>query len=215
MLGKRKKQFSMPPHKKQPYIRSTQRSIPGVSKQFGSGYNPKAISYRRPPPNLERKWFDNTGVANTWVTSTTGLSAHTAFDNLVRIAQGDTGHTRNGNKIMITKINLRFTSEVTGVSNGTFDDTTPGDVYFRWFLIIDTQANGAIPAMTDIFEENPNNVSFDVYNSLLETGRFKILMDKFVRVPHACPMFNTVSHNTHTQTRIMHHNKSFNVNIPI
>lgn len=215
MLGKRKKQFSMPPHKKQPYIRSTQRSIPGVSKQFGSGYNPKAISYRKPPPNSEVKWNDAFITNDTWVTNVTGLPPHKAFDNLLLIAHGDNGYNRQGNKIMVTKINFRFTSGVQGASNGTFEDTTPGDVWFRWFLIIDTQSNGAVPAMTDVFEELPDGVQFDVYNSLREAGRFKVLMDKFVKVPQAHPMFNSVSHNTHTATRHSHCKKTFNVNLPI
>ena len=34
-----------------------------------------------------------------------------------------------------------------------------------------------------LFEENPTNLDqFDMYNSLFETGRFKTLMDKFIRV---------------------------------
>ena len=45
--------------------------------------------------------------------------------------------------------------------------------------MIDTQANGAFPNLTDVFEENPTGGDqFDIYNSLRETGRYKILMDK-------------------------------------
>ena len=45
--------------------------------------------------------------------------------------------------------------------------------------MIDTQANGAFPNLTDVFEENSHWWrSIDIYNSLRETGRYKILMDK-------------------------------------
>ena len=49
--------------------------------------------------------------------------------------------------------------------------------------MIDTQANGAFPNLTDVFEENPTGGDqFDIYNSLRETGRYKILMDKVLRI---------------------------------
>ena len=42
--------------------------------------------------------------------------------------------------------------------------------------MIDTQANGAFPNLTDVFEEkNPGGDQFDIYNSLRETGRYKNL----------------------------------------
>ena len=215
MLGKRRKQFAMPPHKKPAYIRTTQRDIPGP-KQYGRGYNPKAISHRKPPPNLERKWLDSSSSTSSWVAPGSGLPSHTAFDNLLKLAQGDEGYQRQGNKIMVTKITLRFTSQLDQNSNSTFNSTTPGDVYFRWFLIIDTQANGAFPAITDIFEERPTTGdSYDVFNSLLECGRYKVLMDKYVREPAAAPMYNSTTGHTQVPKRLIHHNKTFDVNLPV
>jgi len=216
MLGKRRKQFAMPHGKKPKYITTASSNVRTQPRQFGAGYNPKAVSNRRPPPNLEKKWFDVTASGTSWVAAGSGLPSHTAFDSLVKISQGDEGYNRQGNKIMVTKVTLRFTSQADQNSNTTFTSTTPGDVYFRWFLIIDTQANGAFPAVTDIFEERPTaGDSYDLFNSLLESGRYKILMDKYVRVPAAAPMYNSTSQHTHVPNRLIHHQKSFNLNLPI
>ena len=57
--------------------------------------------------------------------------------------------------------------------------------------MIDTQANGAFPNLTDVFEENPTGGDqFDIYNSLRETGRYKILMDKVLRINELTPGWN-------------------------
>ena len=217
MLGtKRKKQWAQKTNSKRRFMRTASDIVPFAPKQFGAGYNPKAVSYRKPPPNLERKWSDTTGVFTSWVSAGGGLPSHAAVDSLVRIAQGDAGHNRQGNKIMVTNINLRATVECIENANNTFTDTTPGDVYFRWMLIIDTQANGAFPSITDIFEESPSGGDqFDIFNSLLEAGRYKVLMDKFIRVPAAAPMYNGASGKTHVPNRLIHFKKSFKVNLPV
>ena len=67
---------------------------------------------------------------------------------------------------MVRSIDLRGT-----VSSQTFrqrlDDLKCETHYFRWILMIDTQANGAFPNLTDVFEENPTGGDqFDIYNSL-------------------------------------------------
>ena len=185
-------------------------------RQFGAGYNPKQISNRKPPPNQELKWFDTTGGATSWVAAGGGLPSHTAFQSLNLIYAGDNGYNRNGSKIMVKQIHLRATCQLEQNSNTSFTSTTPGDVYFRWMLIIDTQANGSNPAITDIFEENPSGGdSFDIYNSLTETGRFKFLMDKFIKVPQASPMYNTNTQHTHVPNRLVHFKKSFKLDLPI
>ena len=44
--------------------------------------------------------------------------------------------------------------------------------------MIDTQANGAF-LIWQMYSKNPTGGDqFDIYNSLRETGRYKILMDK-------------------------------------
>ena len=50
-------------------------------------------------------------------------------------------------------------------SGSDFDDLKYETHYFRWILMIDTQANGAFPNLTDVFEENPTGGDqFDIYN---------------------------------------------------
>jgi len=217
MIGKRKKQFSYPASKKPYGARAASDIVPFAAKnQFGPGYNPKRISYRAPPPNGEVKWFDTSNSISSWVAASADLPSHVAIDSLNRIEGGDKGYNRNGNKIQVTKINLRGTCLLGQNSNETFNSTTPGEVYFRWLLIIDTQCNGSTPAATDIFEQSPvSQDQFSVYNSLTESGRFKVLMDKFIRVNQAHPMFNTETHHTHVGNRLTFFKKTFKVNLPI
>ena len=83
---------------------------------------------------------------------------------------------------MVRSIDLRGTVEVAKHSGSDFDDLKCETHYFRWILMIDTQANGAFPNLTDVFEENPTGGDqFDIYN-FRETGRYKILMDKVLRI---------------------------------
>ena len=56
---------------------------------------------------------------------------------------------------MVRSIDLRGTAEVAKHSGSDFDDLKCETHYFRWILMIDTQANGAFPNLTDVFEENP------------------------------------------------------------
>lgn len=213
MLGKRRKQFSAPAH----YDSKRRKVVNNLApKQFGSGYNPKAISRVKPPANAEVKWYDKSAITAAWGAAGGGIPSYIYVDSLNRIAQGDTGDTRDGNKILVTKLSLRGTCEAYQNSNGTFTSTTPGEVYFRWMVIIDTQANGANPALTDVFESDPTGADqFDIYNSLTETGRYKILMDKFIKVNAACPIYNTNTQHTHVQNRLTHFKKTFNLNLPI
>jgi len=217
MLGKRRKQFSYPSGKKTYGNRGASDVVPFASKnQFGPGYNPKRISYRPPPPNGEVKWFDVSGSYTTWVAASADLPSHVMLDSLNRIEAGDKGFNRNGNKIQVTKINIRGACLMAENSNTTFTATSPGQVYFRWMLMIDTQANGSSPGATDIFEQNPTSLDqFDVYNSLTESGRFKVLMDKFIRVDQAHPMYNSTTEHTHVGNRLTHFKKTIKVNLPI
>ena len=64
--------------------------------------------------------------------------------------------------------------------------------------MIDTQANGAFPNLTDVFEEKSHWWrSIDIYNSLRETGRYKILMDKVLRINELTPGWNTQTNRWH------------------
>ena len=150
--------------------------------QFGPGYNPKVVSARPPPPNAEIKWYDQTGVS-TFNNVSSSIPVHAAVGSLNLISQGDQGDNRNGQKIMVRSIDLRGTVEVAKHSGSDFDDLKCETHYFRWILMIDTQANGAFPNLTDVFEENPTGGDQLISTiPLRETGRYKILMDKVLRI---------------------------------
>ena len=70
-------------------------------------------------------------------------SLYAAVGSLNLISQGDQGDNRNGQKIMVRSIDLRGTVEVAKHSGSDFDDLKCETHYFRWILMIDTQANGA------------------------------------------------------------------------
>ena len=80
------------------------------------------------------------------------LFVRPAVGSLNLISQGDQGDNRNGQKIMVRSIDLRGTVEVAKHSGSDFDDLKCETHYFRWILMIDTQANGAFPNLTDVFE---------------------------------------------------------------
>lgn len=209
MLGKRKKQIAYP---KQWDAKRKKTA----NQQFGPGYNPKQVSYRKPPPNAELKWFDKTSVQNGWNAAGGGMPSNLTTTTLVDIAAGDDGYNRNGNKIMVRKLTIRGACELDQNDSATFTSTTPGEVWFRWLIIIDTQANGGIPALTDVFEEDPTSGdSYDLYNSLKEAGRYKVIMDKYIKVNQAHPMYNTTSGHTHVANRVTHFKKTINLNLPI
>ena len=142
--------------------------------QFGPGYNPKVVSARPPPPNAEIKWYDQTGVS-TFNNASSSVPVHAAVGSLNLISQGDQGDNRNGQKIMVRSIDLRGTVEVAKHSGSDFDDLKCETHYFRWILMIDTQANGAFPNLTDVFEENPTGGDQLISTIPGETGRYKNL----------------------------------------
>ena len=68
---------------------------------------------------------------------------------------------------MVRSIDLRGTVEVAKHSGSDFDDLKCRNPLLQMDLKIDTQANGAFPNLTDVFEENPTGGDqFDIYNSL-------------------------------------------------
>ena len=81
--------------------------------------------------------------------------------------------------------------------------------------MIDTQANGAFPNLTDVFEENPTGGDqFDIY-TLRETGRYKILMDKVLRINELTPGWNTQTNRWHAASRLQYFQKHVNLDLPI
>ena len=70
ILGKRSGSFRNPPTQRK-WSNSNKRKVKPIT--YGPGYNPKAVSGRKPPPNGELKWNDTTGIVNTWVAAGGGL----------------------------------------------------------------------------------------------------------------------------------------------
>ena len=67
---------------------------------------------------------------------------------------------------MVRSIDLRGTVEVAKHSGSDFDDLKCETHYFRWILMIDTQANGAFLIWQMYSEENPTGGDHsDIYNS--------------------------------------------------
>ena len=96
---------------------------------------------------------------------------------------------------MVRSIDLRGTVEVAKHSGSDFDDLICETHYFRWILMIDTH----------VFEENPTGGDqFDIYNSLRETGRYKILMDKVLRINELTPGWNTQTNRWHAASRLQY-----------
>ena len=209
MLGKRRarsKQWANPAPKRM--------NLMGP-KQYGTGYNPKQVSGRKPAPNAEVKWHDYT-AGGSFNAAASGFPTYAGIASLNAINQGDQPYERNGNKITATKLTVRGTVEQGKVSDTNFDNITAGAHYYRWMVIIDTQTNGATPPLSDIFEETPTGGdSFDIYNSLTETGRYKVLMDKILKIDAITPTYNSTTQHYHVASRLQHFKKTFKINLPI
>lgn len=213
---KRRKQWSLPPAK-----RTTENVVPFTPKKdftFGKGYNPKAARTVKPLSYAEKKWHDDSRLVQpaSWTNATVDWPTYYAVDSINKIAQGDTGYERNGTRINAFKLTLRGAVQVEQHASSTYVNTAPDTHYFRWIVFIDSQCNGAGASLDDLFQQTPNNLDqFDVFNSLYDTGRFKILMDKFIRVPEAVVTYDETNGQFYAPGRIVHFKKTFNFQLPI
>lgn len=185
--------------------------------QFGYGYDPKRSSRRPMPPNAEIKWYDQTGTS-AFTSAGSALPTRCSIASLNLIASGNEGATRIGNKITVTKLNFRYFVGTSDGSSATFNDLISGDHYFRTMIFIDTQSNGGVPNFSDVFEEYPDGTGsdqFSIFNSLRETGRFKVLMDKVSHIPAYSPVYNTVTDHYHVPNRLCYEQASFKLNLPV
>ncbi len=101
----------------------------------------------------------------------TGQTSPAVAGTLNAIAQGVTEATRVGRKCTIRSINVRFQLRLPAI-DGT--GTAPLGDTVRVILYLDKQANGATAASTDILEA----ASFQSFNNLANSGRFRTLMDR-------------------------------------
>lgn len=195
MLAKRKLTGWQPANKMRAtknrmYKRGNRTSFAGV------GYNPKAVPIRRKaPPGAEKK-FHEIGQDNTSIqtAATTTTPSHSGFASFNLIANGDTMSTRNGNKITIDSINIRGRCVMDPNANDDPDAVLCGTTEWRVVLFLDTQCNGGAPTIDEYFDTQlVSQDSFDCYNSLHQTGRFKTLMDKRITVVSQPPLLDSIA----------------------
>lgn len=131
------------------------------------------------PPG-EKKYFDS---LQTGTIDTTG-EVYGASINLV--PQGTTPVTRVGTKFTITSIycRLEFTGSVTSAGVGPF----------MIALVLDKQANGALPNFTDVFDTTtiPGTMAF---RNLGNAERFQVLKRWHMSAP-AAPITTNFDSNT-------------------
>ena len=107
--------------------------------------------------------FKNTGLIPLW----NNLSG-TLQSTMVQIPQGTSANQRIGNKIRPYQIRFR----------GSVDMFSTFPSYFRILLVQDNQANGALPAFTDMFTMNASNQAINAFYNMDNVARFKFLKDK-------------------------------------
>jgi len=134
--------------------------MPGITRT-GGAYGRYGINAINTGMRPEKKYIDTifTGTFDTTgeVLDATGLNL---------IAQGDTATTRDGRECWIKSIHIRgeiYCAAATGVSSSII----------RLLLILDTQCNGAYPAVLDVLSSNGTKS----FNNLDNSKRFKTLKD--------------------------------------
>lgn len=109
----------------------------------------------------ELKFFD---TALSWNFDTTAEVPATG--QLSLIPQGDTESTRDGRKAVVKSVQIRGSVYVNPTTGGNVAGTA------QIWLVLDTQANGAAAAFTDVFTSTDvNSCMLNLNNS----GRFKVL----------------------------------------
>jgi len=185
-------------------------------RQYGPGYNPDTPRRFKAPPGAEKKYHDF-GIAPTTMTTaaTANVPTHYQQSSIVEIAAGDGANQRNGSKIMITDIDLRFAVAINRNSSPNWADVVAGTLVWRFILYIDTQANGAIAPLSEFFDTTLTTSPFYIHNNIKESGRFKTLMDKFINLDGIAPFYEGGAgqwHQTETQRVFKKHIKC---NIPM
>ncbi len=147
-------------NKKRSFVAKGYKASKG-SAILKSRRNQSRVSYNR--SEKEKKFHD----VNSSLTVPTAGSI--ALSSLFVIPVGTTGITRIGRRINVTDIFIRISDLLVTTSTLTFTS----DVY-RFIVYLDTQANGATAAVTDILATAAERS----FNNLNNVSRFRILADK-------------------------------------
>lgn len=158
------------------------RQAPGLVR-VGGNYGRYGVNARKMGLEPERKFFDTALSFNFDATGEVPATGQLAL-----IPQGDTESTRDGRYAWIRSIQLRGVVHATPSSAATFSDS----IYL--YVVLDTQANGAAAAVTDVFTSS--NMGTNMLN-LNNSGRFRILK-KFVLNINP-PAGATTAYNTVTR----------------
>lgn len=174
---------------------------------YGRGYQPTSASQ----PGPELKWWDH--GANLTALDTAPSGANPALYHVLslnQMAAGDDGDQRNGLKIQAKKINLRFRCHTDANSDGVNANIVADAHQWRVVLYVDTAPNGAAPTWDQLIQVTPNNEAQQfAYNKLASTGRFKILMDKWITVPPSYVVYDGTNYHAYGN------NKFFKKSIPL
>lgn len=96
----------------------------------------------------------------------------TVFASLLTIPEGNGEEERIGRKIVIKKIQWRYSLEL---PESTLGGSTSDLV--RVMLVLDQQCNGAAPTVDDMLKEG-TGITYQNFNDLANSRRFKVLLDK-------------------------------------
>lgn len=114
------------------------------------------------------------------------LSGGSIQPQIFTIPTGDDDQSRDGKKITLSSISVRFQYSLP--SSLSFNDT---DESLRVILLIDKQANGALPGVGDILEL----IDIQGHRNLDETIRFRTIMDRTWSINSTAGAWNgTVTH---------------------
>jgi len=175
---------------------------PGIDRT-GGAYG-RTIAANRPSyrPNVMAKNYDQTVslTLNSFLHVPTGTTASLDGGFLVGITQGTTDIQRIGRRIIVQT--LEINGQVT-FGGGTFSS----DIV-HIFVILDTQANGAFPAIADIFTTTAAGLQL---RNLDNSQRFKTLKHYVVNV--ASPAYEGTAGNY--AARIVNFHKFLKLNIPV
>ena len=223
MIGKKRYRpdFDLPytPPKQRASAAMVQRLNQQGLIPYGNNYKKRMAFRKSRGKPQEIKYFDH-GVDATAITNaaTATTPAYYQTNTIVGINRGDAANERVGNKINIKSIDIRGLIGLPRQSSTS--DTTAnwagGPSQWRILVYQDMQCNGAVAPINSILDltltnANPSNA----YNNLQYSGRFKILMDKFMTLEPGAAVFNSATSHYVTTGSAKFFKKHIICDIPI
>lgn len=163
---KRKRVASNRKMVRKPQQKKIPRSLKGYARIEGMYGRMNEIKFL--DTNIQFNPDYTTSAQLVWKTTTVGSVNPTSGDSVLCIPQGTTQSTRIGRKIVVTEIDMK--AYITG-GNGS-----PYHIFF-FAVVLDMQANGAMPTWTDIYTPLPtaNEYTHNPFREMANTQRFKVL----------------------------------------